>query len=357
MRDDQLATNGYVVCDILPPHLRLDMQNGFDSHLKNSPEFKNVDMVDPTWQPVLGAFSALGNPSSFHSPFLRETREKVMAELMLKRVLPMRGRNLEQLFDRILFRRKGQYIEGESLHRDSASKALPDDDIFGGWLNMGDMDQHLSCVPGTHIGVPNSQNGYDTLSLEEVKRYKPQLVKVTVPAGHLLVFYEKMVHEVASIVADEDVRRIFFGWRITSSQDPLFGFPLLKRWCEEQAVPLLKSGQKCYMFPSCYFNFPRNYPKLQTWSENTFVSSLVKNQTVKSTKSKHYGLKYKSVDRVLPSLEEMDMKYSAYEEEEVAIFMPSRQFCLKMFEHAASRKRLLLCSKEDYKSLKSQKTS
>ena len=181
----------------------------FDAMLIDAPEFNKPDLLDPYWKPVLGGFGALANPSSFHHPWVRKMREMLMCEILDYDVLPVEGRNLEQVFDRVMFRRKGDKPTAESVHRDEAVTAKEGDLIFGGWLNFDKTDQKLLCCPGTHLEVGGQNKGFAKIKdAKEIEKYRELMRSVRVPPGHLLVFYENIVHEVASRKAEDDVRRL-----------------------------------------------------------------------------------------------------------------------------------------------------
>jgi hypothetical protein len=77
---------------------------------------------------------------------------------------------LQQLFDRLSQRRKGDRISGESFHRDESKKAPAGDIIFGGYINLdkpGSPPQFFSCVPGSHLlpGDPRiSKEGFNKIT-------------------------------------------------------------------------------------------------------------------------------------------------------------------------------------------------
>jgi hypothetical protein len=246
-----LRKDGVVV--IPTPHVDPDRRklvvNEFLDHLRSSPEFKGFNTDDPQQKPVLGGFAALANPSSFHAPFLRTLREQVMAWLLTFDILPLEGGKLEQPFDRVVYRVKGQTTSAESMHRDEAPTALDGDSVYGGWLNLDSHPQFFSCAPGTHTDVGNANKGFAKIvDASERKRYTQRFKLIPVPPGHMVIFYERLVHEVFKKTAERLTLRVFFGWRVTDADEPLFGSVETDRWCEDQAVPKIKSGQTSVEF-------------------------------------------------------------------------------------------------------------
>lgn len=92
---------------------------------------------DPIY--VLGGFAAFGNPASFHNSLLRKIRLKCREKAMeLFRIMSKNSRRhlsrLEMLWDRFMFREKGQTPSDETWHRDviPCNKIDEWDEVFGG---------------------------------------------------------------------------------------------------------------------------------------------------------------------------------------------------------------------------------
>jgi hypothetical protein len=109
---ESLIQNGYLV---LPAPKIENLREEFIETCKKFPEFKpNAEFY------ILGGFSALGNPGSFHNLFVRKLRQ-----LALPVVLPVLrdivdGRKLEQVIDRMLYRPKGRKPMAESWYMDES---------------------------------------------------------------------------------------------------------------------------------------------------------------------------------------------------------------------------------------------
>jgi hypothetical protein len=346
-----LMTLGYVVfpTPLADAARRRQAQEGIRNMLREAPELLNPDPDDKTWKPQLGGFAAAGIPTSFHHPFIRWLREVIMSVLLEMDVLPIEGRKLEQVIDRVLYRVLEETPSAESLHRDEAIKALPGDVIFGGWVNLDDTPQYFSCAPGTHKEVGNQNFGFAKIeSPEEQAKYRRLMTRVEIPPGHAIVFYERIVHEVLAIKATQTSMRLFLGWRVTDSDQPLFGKQTTLDWLREQAAPLIKSGQKPAQYPSCYTNFPRNFAKLTAWSERTFVPECLYTHTVGGT-GKFAGTRWRRVRANMHSLLTYGLPlHKAYEPQEIAVLMPSREWYLYTFDSPTERVAAKLPSPRDW---------
>ena len=339
-------------------------RQAFFAHFAESPEFRppgpaapdKPKTIDPTWQPVMGGFAALGNPSSFHHPWVRQMREMVHAHLLETDVLPMEGHKyLEQCFDRLMFRQPGQTPSAESLHRDEAQTAHPNDVVFGGWINFDDSDQHFSCVPETHTEVSGNRGFAKIDDPVEKAKYKERLERVKIPPGHILVFYERIVHEVLANTASQLTMRMFFGWRLTDETTPLFGGDALGQWIEDQAVPKIKSGQNPAVWPSCYSNFSRNFQTLTDWSKRTWAPELLYTHTLANTAKSMPGSEWERVPAKLPSLEALGkllggcVKHRQYSKAEVAILKPTNKWSLRTFDSPGERVEITAVSADSWR--------
>ena len=340
---EALVRDGYVVIPTAlgsSPQMLAQAQAAFDQHFRESPELRNPRPEDPTWKNVLGAFSALGNPSSFHHPFLRALREKCEAAVLDADTLPLKGRRLEQCLDRAMRRIPGENMDAESWHRDEALHTLPGDDIFGGWINLDSEPQYFSCAPGTHQDVGTQNNGFaEILDPDEKARYR-QLAnahgRVEIPPGHILIFYERIVHEVLHLVATRIMKRLFLGWRVTTAREPLFGMTTTKLWIDRQMPAVVKSGQKSVTYPTVYYNFTRNFAKLTEFSTEVFVPQCLYAHTVKTGAQKNTV--WMRVRRNMQGLGHYGLPLHApYDEHEVKVLVPSRSWQLYTFDSPNAR--------------------
>lgn len=209
-------------------------------------------------QRVLGGFGALGNPSSFHHPYIRKLRgcikRRVARRLFHPYVLRRYGRRqevarlvdndnddhrqekteespkgrpairLEKLFDRVCVRsnRFGS-VTAESWHRDTYDgdklgrplpHSLPEnqkDEIFGGWLNLDVEDEQVFLgLMGSHRAVGGA--GFAPIAKAQHARLNallraqqttgtlrcaPKTGGVIVPPGHAVIFPQSIIHKVA----------------------------------------------------------------------------------------------------------------------------------------------------------------
>jgi len=353
-----LVRFGYVVIPtpFADPSTLAAARAGFDQMLRDSPEFLNVpadfDAVDDDsrkWRPVRGGFAALGNPSSFHHPYVRRKREELMAVALEADVLPLKGRKLEKPFDRVTFRRVGEKPTAEAVHRDEAPTAVDGDDVFGGWLNLDPTPQFFHCCPWTHTEVGGQNKGFATITdPAEKTRCQDKMRRVQIPSGHLLIFYERLVHEVAPSPAPIDLRRIHCGWRLTHADEPLFGAAETNRWIDEQAVPKIKSGQEPLLWPKSYANFSARWADLQTWSQRTFRPSLLYVATIGGG-GKFVGQQWTRVNAKCPSLASMGAKFREYDRHERDVVFPRRMMNLLTVGGGDERTAYVLPSMDDQK--------
>lgn len=313
----RLHTDGVVV---IPTNFDVkDLRAEFDQTLCHFSEFQQ-----PTERYVMGGFSALGNPGSFHNPLVRKLRQWCMATLMpvfseLCKLLERPDYKLEQIVDRMMFRPAGAKPSHESWHRDEAPSADPDDLTFGGWINLDDSDQFFSCVPETH----HVQRGTTGFGKIDGAIYASDKACYRVPSGSIVLFYEHIVHEVVSRAAKHDMYRLFLGWRLTTSTEPLI--LSLDRRLETQAIMPLKSQQMPPMYAALHWINWRN--KLQDWATRALVDvCLVKRQVLSG---RDRGKQFTVPRRHMKSLRGSGLpRYRRYASHERAILRPARRFSL-----------------------------
>lgn len=277
-----------------------------------------LEGVNLTGPLVLGGFSALGNPASFHNPFVREWRQRLhgVARDLFQHLVHTEGFPLgaeaaaelkvEQLVDRLMVRPAGAAPTPESWHRDSSPGASGI--VFGGWVNFDHHAQRFSCVPDTHMeewrqacdamnaacagggisggsggaaaapapappmhaalaaaaadlkrqahkALVTSGSGFSLVGAD-IKAYcKARKQLIEVPAGHLLVFADPLLHEVVGKKVDSVMARLFTGWHLTLSSRPLIA-DILKR-VEDMAVVRIKSAQMPRMHAQMHVCFAK----------------------------------------------------------------------------------------------------
>ncbi|CAE7246925.1 unnamed protein product, partial [Symbiodinium pilosum] len=145
------------------------------------------------------------------------------------------------------------------------------DEIFGGWLNLDSRPQFFHCIPGSHRQRPaHNRRGFcrQKCTLEEMCR-------VEVSPGHVVIFYQDILHKVCRETIVEDSLRLFIGWRLTQSDLSLQdlaskakpGVPDTDSIFDTQAVPLLPSGQHPPMYAKNHLLFWRE--ELMAWSRQS----------------------------------------------------------------------------------------
>lgn len=353
-----LEREGYVVIPtpLIDATLRAQAQEEFYQHIRESPEFSSPapnDPTDPGWKPQLGGFAAMGNPSSFHHPTVRRWREQMLACVLEADAIPVQGRKLEECFDRLLYRIPGEEVSEESMHRDEAKTALDADVVFGGWVNFENVSQVFSCCPRSHTGTTLNKGfakiekaEYDKYRLPNPEEGRPQgWATIEVPAGMCLIFYERLVHEVAPAIADRTMIRMFLGWRVTDADAPLFGGKQMREWIDGQGVPKIKSGQTPSVYPSSYYNFPRirktdteptKFNLLSEWSVRTFVPACLYRHRV--DRGEFEGYTFTRVKYTMSSLKQYELKmHRAYDQHEQEILTPRTSWELYTFASPTKR--------------------
>lgn len=296
-----LAIDGYVVVPAPPgsESLRVEILQ----EVRNLPEFS----VSTTPQDIsLGGFCALGLPSTFHLPSVRKARQ--LAHPYVRDILKQDGFLFEQLPDRLLVRPPGRKVAYESWHRDESKFALESDQIFGGWWNFDSCDQYFSCVPGTHTEV-RGHGGFAKIG--DTSNYEKNKKKIVIPAGHIIIFYEHIVHEVLPSTAKDTLVRLFLGWRLTHSRESLTDTRILR----DQGVVQIKSGQIPQIYSS-YHLTKRNLPILLRFAEK-FREECKEKKTIRE-------VTYNIPHQKMRSLREYGLPlYPDYTEDELRMFLPS----------------------------------
>ena len=325
MAADFLNENGYIVIEIpwMNETRLLKMRKEFDDTLKDFREFK-TDAEDY----ILGGFSALGNPSSFHNMFVRTLRMYAMAEVfyLFKAMIdkmPGDEWKLEQTIDRMLYRLPGKSPSRETFHRDEAISALESDKIFGGWINLNLFSQYFSCVPGTHKGVQGHSGFNKIKDKDAIENYNKKKQSIEIPPGHIMIFYENMVHEVVAKKTTETMYRLFTGWRITESDECLLGNEELLRRLKDNAYLPLKSGQEPPIYSKLHWT--NHISMLQAFSDTNVKDKFKELRKMKSTNREHFV-----AQRHMMSLKEANEQlYPPYSEREINMYIPSKKLSLR----------------------------
>lgn len=325
---DFMEKNGYVIIPVpwMTPKEREKVRKDMMKTIKTFPEYTHISNTY-----VLGGFRAFNNPASFHNEFVRTMRMCAIKELIpffkeyVKTLPNPKKWKLEQVVDRLMYRPKGVSATAESWHRDEAPLAKDSDKILGGWWNFNDFDQEFSCVPKTHKSV-RGHYGFAAIKDKELKKkYNKEKIKVIIPPGSIIVFYEHLVHEVLAKKSKQDIYRLFLGWRLTKSSESLY---FLDNKLRDQAVMPLKSNQIPRMYASLHWTHWRD--KIVDFTRN-IKNQCVESKRVKSGKDK--GKIYDIVHVNMKSLKEYGFPlYNPYIKEEIEILKPNRIWKLKCGE-------------------------
>ena len=310
----QLITEGYLCIPCYNPsdlqNIRLNLQASF----KEFPEYIGNDYI-------CGGFSAFGNPSSFHHPTIRDIRHHCFHTSIQHIPTELSHLRKELLFDRLLFRRKGQKPPAESWHRDISppSLKLPTDTILQGWVNLDDTNQYFSACPTTHL-QNTDEKGFAKIDKNEHQKYKQLSQRITIPPGHIILFNQTIVHEIVSNIAKTDIYRIFFGIRFTTSETPLFDNSKI---ITQQGVPYLPSGQLPPIYSINHLTIFMNkqfgnYKNLEDFCISNFKDSVLINYTSKKNNTTH-----KICPRYLPSLSQLNLPlFTPYTSQEIQLYTP-----------------------------------
>ena len=343
----KLKRVGVVTIPVIHPKKLTRYRQEFMDTLRNFPEYTrdpngNPDL-DTSGNPlvyVLGGFAALGNPASFHNKLVRKLRLKARSRLLplFKAIVgnynePNLSDNtkLQVLFDRMMFRLAGQKPVPESWHRDVMPQGSIEatDEVYGGWINLDEVPQYFSCIPGSHLGVRLSEltSGFATIPDDEKETVGEYRHVYKVPPGHIVIFPQYILHEVVSKPNNYNMMRLFTGWRLTVSDNPLYSD--LDGILNKQAIVPIPGG----MYPPMYaanhgsFYLHKRFKPIPTrdnsvnlieWSENTIKQVALVEKSPKSNKPS-----YKVVKRYMDSLQEYGFRmYLPYTDEEKSIYIP-----------------------------------
>ncbi len=205
---------------------------------------------------VLGGFGATGLPSHSHSPGIRALRGAVYPRIAPQLAAIHPTKRLELLFDRFSIRRVGTSTSPESWHRDVGEKA-PGDVIYGGWLNLdppGSPPQRFSCVPGNILPPNVDPGGFVKFPKTDYSGLNTALQAaggpISVPPGHIILFDQTIAHKITGATAGYTSYRLYFGWRITDSTDPMYP---KEQIIQEQLVPPLPGGAAAPMYAKLHW--------------------------------------------------------------------------------------------------------
>lgn len=336
----------------------------FDEVLQQLPEFKagadgaTVDLEyggkrHTVHAYTLGGFGAINTPGATHHRAVRAARYAVREELLevFRELENLRAddadrdyaalpkRRIQVLFDRLCVRaaKSEEEVTAEAWHRDEGDTSGTDD-IFGGWLAL--QEQAFSCIPGTHIrGARKKAADFTTIDVRPflAAGHAPQLVRV--PAQHVVLFYQNIVHEVAKPKggrrarrAAGDSRRLFTGFRLTPNRDDFLNYRDVMKTLGAAPTPC---GFPTRMYARLHWT--NGLPKLLAWGSARLRDGLLVDR-VRGSDGKTYrvppesfrdehtkehpelrGLRAMSAAKLIKLPKSL---YPAYSKEEQALMLP-----------------------------------
>lgn len=277
----QLRVDGFTVLDVGLGGMVQELRQQLMEETTKFGEFKPGTRVEDM---ILGGFSALGNPSSFHNPTVRKIRELVQGPVQRFFTVfeGVGNRKLEQVIDRLMIRVPGRVTTKESFHRDVCPSKKDGDTIFGGWINLDEVDQFFSCCPGSQINT-GVGTGFVPIKKGEIPYWRGRSRCIRIPSGSVLIFNEDLVHEVFSMKHNYTSMRLFLGWRLTNDTRPLV--PGIFRTLKKQGVVQIKSHQYPTLFAKLHWVNWKN--KLQVFK------NVLRNRCVVKVKCNNTGEIYK----------------------------------------------------------------
>ena len=205
--------------------------------------------------------------------------------------------------------------------------------VFGGWINFDPYPQFLSAVPCSHVGV-QGHGGFAKLSAADAATAAARRQRLCVPAGHLLVFNEKLMHEVVAAAPPSKthtILRLFTGWRLTTSSAPLHGPLELDQSLAQQAICRLKSGQTPRMWPRMSWSQPGQRLAVEEWSVRSLHARCLHVKPVMKRSDPKLPDSHKVVHEQMASLADYGFElYHAYTDAERSLLYPRSSWQLTL---------------------------
>jgi len=332
---DKLKLDGVLVLPVFDPSRALECVQACINATHEYPEYVNHNTPR-----VLGGFCGYGAPSSYHHPIHRLHTEwaasAALPVLAAYEELYGEQRMCETGQGRFLMRPMGKGPSAEAPHRDISRMQVPDSDsVFGGWLNLNTFNQYFVCTPGDYLPtVPDKvvkKAGFDL----DASLAGPQMRKVLIPPGHMVLFFESIAHCVLTgvVTTPEPLVRQHVVYRLTHQrtsymENTQYLQPSVREWCpkfntfiREQATPPLKSGQAPVMYSASDASCRLGH--VIAWSEDTFQSQTLCTK-VGGKGTQREDQPYRVVQRYMTSLAAYELPlFPAWEDYEVALRLPS----------------------------------
>lgn len=240
---------------------RADLQDTIAHFPEFNPEYVALEGEPLVWD----GMGALGTPSSFHNPFVRHLRLQVhmlvwevmqfMVQLPTVPMCPLVKDkvNFCQEVDRLMVRPAGCKPPAREWHYDPVNPDFkprpnaPQDMLFGGWLNFDDVPHTFPCLVNelTTKDISGALARHERGSMGALHDPRQALLlsptAFSVPPGHLLVFANCVLHAVEAETKAYCQHRLFMGWRLTFSSQPLCAS--LDKQLDTMAPVTLKTGE------------------------------------------------------------------------------------------------------------------
>jgi hypothetical protein len=307
---------GVVVIRLFSNEEVLEFKEMMDKMLQEFPEFKKSAMKF-----VFGAFGALGNPASFHHPFVRKIR--LLAYNKLKSFWSQVAKNSGEkkwhmMIDRVVNTRGT--MTAEPFHRDEATSSNADQ-VYGGWVNLGFENQYFNAVPRTHK-TSSKQAGFSVVKDDEKTCiYEAACKSYTIPPGCVVIFQSNIVHTVVGgKTSPGSARRLYIGWHVTDKGEPLTEREELIKSIQDQGVIRLPSGQIPPMYAKMNWVFKKQRLQLAKFAQHMDERCLDHKHVLGGQEK---GACYKIPQREMKSLKEYGMPlYTPYSKEEIDALLP-----------------------------------
>ena len=332
---NNLRTRGVAVVPVFDPATLPQLRARVAAIPRSAPYFRPDALYH-----VLGGFQALGDPWSIWHEDARAIRTQISSTIRTSLLAPyfadQPGTKVALLIDRLMTRPAGVNINGEAWHKDvmqcprSTTSYMPRHghlEVFGGWTNFDDTDQYFRCLPGSHVvdGIMLDARTLESTGFasidpalhEEIEKHAETVV---IPPGHHVIFPQYISHTIVKQRTTRPNCRMFVGFMASDDLDwteyVFGGNTELRRLAEEQALPLLPSGQTMPMYAANHASFMRHKPfkALPDVSGNNgrCLPSLTLVQHMAAMYTKEYLAAFASEDgiapRVMPSLREISTR-------------------------------------------------
>lgn len=336
-----LLGHGYVVIRIMDNNqtatARCALEKDIATYKDVLPTYKDIpkEKRPPL---VLGSFGALGNAASSHSPAVRKLRDVVHTmgfpcmAATAQVIYDLNGKEFKvaQVPDRPRVQPDGATTSQETWHRD-ISPFNRNGQVFGGWVNLDPTPQYFSCVPGSHYDpLFVARKGFSKEKhIESTTGVGARLVngrpvqKVVVPQGCMLIFDERILHEICKSKTKNVSMRLHTAWYLTEGDTPLI--PDMDKILEDQKPMTVKSGQHPPVYAQLHLvNWPEKLKSLKEVYNVPFIPHTYKTGTKKGTTV----MIPHALHKPMPSLRELsihhgcNMMYPEYTKDEISHYYP-----------------------------------